>query len=223
MKPTLNAEACSWQTKNIVEPLWNGLRDLPAGSIASIVTHLEMTEAPTPRCLTVPEGLKLRLRKVNRPDPAWYTQLFRAIGREWLWFSRLLLTEGELAAIIQSPAVDIFALESDGIEKGFVELDRREFPEIEIAFFGLAADLIGKGAGTWMMAEALRRAWSHGPERVTLHTCTLDHPRALGFYLRAGFTAWKRSIEIADDPRLTGLLPRSAAPHFPPITAERLP
>jgi hypothetical protein len=50
---------------------------------------------------------------------------------------------------------------------------------------------------------------------VTVHTCTLDHPNALGFYLRSGFTPYARSVEIADDPRLHGVLPRSAAPHVP--------
>lgn len=174
-----------------------------------------MTRAPAVRAAPVPAGLALR--KIHHPDPSWYVRLFRAIGAEWLWFSRLRLGEEELAAIIQSPLVDIFVLESDGVEKGFFELDRREWPTLEIAFFGIAADLIGHGAGAWMMAEALARAWSYAPERVTLHTCTLDHPRALGFYLRAGFTAWKRSIAIADDPRLTGLLPRSAARHVPLI------
>jgi hypothetical protein len=33
--------------------------------------------------------------------------------------------------------------------------------------------------------------------------------------LRSGFTPYARSMEIADDPRLTGLLRRTAAPHVP--------
>jgi len=39
----------------------------------------------------------------------------------------------------------------------------------------------------------------------------------LPFYLRAGFTAYKREIEIADDPRLTGALRRDATPDVPII------
>jgi hypothetical protein len=67
------------------------------------------------------------------------------------------------------------------------------------------------------MDAALRHAWRHQPSRVFLHTCTLDHPRALAFYLRNGFTAYKRAIEVAPDPRLTGDAPAHAAPHVPVI------
>ena len=71
------------------------------------------------------------------------------------------------------------------------------------------------------MAHALAMAWSNGVERVWLHTCTLDAPGALGFYIKNGFTPVSRSIEIFTDPRLTGLLPVTAAPQIPllgPVT-----
>jgi hypothetical protein len=48
-----------------------------------------------------------------------------------------------------------------------------------------------------------------------VHTCNLDHPGALAFYVRTGFKPYQRQIEIADDPRLAGVLSRSAAPHVP--------
>jgi hypothetical protein len=50
-----------------------------------------------------------------------------------------------------------------------------------------------------------------------VHTCTLDHPRALAFYLRSGFSAFSRQVEVADDPRGEGILPRSAASQIPII------
>jgi hypothetical protein len=53
--------------------------------------------------------------------------------------------------------------------------------------------------------------------RVWLHTCSFDHPAALAFYQRAGFRPFRRQIEIADDPRLDGTVPRSAAAHVPII------
>jgi hypothetical protein len=48
-----------------------------------------------------------------------------------------------------------------------------------------------------------------------VHTCTLDHPSALGFYRAQGFTPFARAIETFDDPRLTGILPREAATQIP--------
>ena len=75
--------------------------------------------------------------------------------------------------------------------------------------------MIGQGAGKYLMAKALTAAWATNPSRVWVHTCTLDHPNALPFYIKAGFIPYKRAIEIADDPRLTGEAPRTAAPHIP--------
>ena len=86
---------------------------------------------------------------------------------------------------------------------------------MEIAFLGVVPNLLGKGAGRYLIGRALELAWSRGPRRLTVHTCTLDHPRALEFYLRSGFVPYARSVEIADDPRLVGLLPRTAAPQVP--------
>jgi GNAT superfamily N-acetyltransferase len=87
----------------------------------------------------------------------------------------------------------------------------------ELAFFGLTPGLVGKGAGRLLMQHAIERAWARPIDRFWVHTCTLDHPAALAFYVRSGFRAFKRQVEIADDPRLDGTLPPDAAPHAPVI------
>ena len=51
---------------------------------------------------------------------------------------------------------------------------------VEIAFFGLLPQFIGKGLGGYLLSEAIRKAWDLDASRVWVHTCTLDHPRALG-------------------------------------------
>ena len=102
-------------------------------------------------------------------------------------------------------------------EAGLLELDFRIPNECEISFFGVTAPFIGTGAARWLMNEALARAWSRPVRRVWIHTCTLDHPAALAFYQRTGFRPFARQIEIVDDPRLTGVLPRTAAPQVPII------
>jgi hypothetical protein len=53
-----------------------------------------------------------------------------------------------------------------------------------------------------------------------VHTCTLDHPAALGFYRRNGFTPFARAIESFADPRLLGVLPADCAPQIPLIGAS---
>ena len=196
----------------------NGYYDVPAGKIAAVVTWLEMTEPPTPR--PVPDLPRLSLRRVERPDPDWYRDLHRRVGADWLWFSRLVMSDAELLATIRDPLVEVHALARDGRDEGLLELDRREAPDIELAFFGLTSALVGQGAGRWLMARALDLAWRHRPRRFWVHTCTLDHPAALGFYRRSGFRAYRRAVEIADDPRLSGLAPRDSAAWLPVIDEE---
>jgi GNAT superfamily N-acetyltransferase len=83
--------------------------------------------------------------------------------------------------------------------------------------FGVTPKLVGTGAGRWLMSRALDIAWSRPVERVWLHTCTFDHPAALAFYQRSGFRAFRRQVEVADDPRLDGTVPRDVARHVPVI------
>ncbi|MDD1527954.1 GNAT family N-acetyltransferase [Bradyrhizobium sp. WBOS7] len=192
----------------------DGYSDVPAGKIAAVVTHLEMTAPPARR--DDPPGT-WTLRKVDSPALPWYRDIFRRVGEDWLWFSRARMTDAELAAIIQAPDVEIYALVADDRDEGLLELDFRDPGQCELAYFGVTSGLIGTGAARFLMNRALERAWSRDISRVWVHTCTLDHPSAVAFYQRSGFRAFRRQIEIADDPRLDGTAPRGAAKHVPVI------
>ena len=191
------------------------LIDVPAGSVASVVTYLEMTERPRPKpgSALVP----LQLVPVTNPDPEQYRALFRAVGGPWLWFSRLMLDDDALRAKLTAPGVALYTVQLRKQDVGLLELDFSVEGEVEIGFFGLAPQLTGKGAGSWLMSQALALAWAKKPRRVWLHTCSLDHPNALAFYRKHGFRAYARKVEIAPDPRLSGLLPEDVAPHVPLI------
>jgi GNAT superfamily N-acetyltransferase len=192
----------------------DGYSDVPSGKIAAIVTHLEMTARPTPR--SDPAGA-WTLRRVEMPPLDWFRDLYLRVGEEWLWFSRMRMPDADLAAIIQAPLVEVYALEHEGRDEGLLELDFRDVGQCEIAFFGVSAKLIGSGAGRWLMNRTLELSWSRPIARVWVHTCTFDHPAALAFYRRSGFRPFRRQVEIADDPRLDGTAPRGAARHVPII------
>ena len=186
--------------------------NFPDGEVAAVVTYLEMRSPPD---VEVPPS-RLSLKRVPVPQPEHYKQLFRRIGAPWLWFSRLVMDDSHLAAIIQHPKVELDAIiDETGSEVGMLELDFREPHECELSFIGLLPELSGKGHGRWLLAEAVRRAWREGVDRVHVHTCSLDHPAALSAYRRAGFTPYKRAIERFPDPRLQGFLPKNCAPQIP--------
>jgi GNAT superfamily N-acetyltransferase len=185
---------------------------LPDSELAAVVTYLEMREPPN---LEIPPS-PLTLRRIETPDPRSYRELFRLIGAPWLWFSRLIMSDDKLAAIIEDAEVELFVVEDEsGRAVGMIELDFREAGQCELAFVGLVPELSGKGHGKWLLAEAVSRAWRDGISRVHVHTCSLDHPAALSAYRRAGFTPYKRAIERFPDPRLLGILPRDSAPQVP--------
>ena len=190
-----------------------GLTAVPGSEVATIVTTLEMRQRPPLRPLP---ASRLRLAAWNQPAPEKYRTLFRRIGAPWLWFSRLVMDEARLRAILDDPQVMVYAVvDRAGVEVGMLELDFRAQATCEFSYVGLVPEITGKGHGSWLMAQALAFAWRKDVSRVWVHTCTLDHPAALGFYRRHGFVPTKRTIETFPDPRLIGVLPADAAPHIP--------
>lgn len=196
-----------------------GLTPVPADELATIVTTLEMTERPPLR--PIPDS-SLRLVRWEAPDPDKYRTLFRRVGAPWLWFSRLVMAEDALVAIIHDPEVSVFAVvDRQGVEVGMLELDFRSGAQCELSYVGLVPELTGQGYGRWLMAHALALAWRKHVTRVWVHTCTLDHPSALGFYRASGFTPIRRTIETFADPRALGVLPADAAPRIPYFADKR--
>ena len=195
-----------------METVNDGYTDLPPGKLAAVVTYLEMRTPPPIAATTMSE---FAIRREENADLDWYRDLFRKIGGPWLWFSRLRMSDDQLRAILHNPLVDIFVLSHNGVYGGLLEFDRRKMPDIEILYFGVTAALMGKGAGRALLEHCLPLEWAHRPKRIWLHTCSWDHPKALAFYIKAGFVPYKRGLEIADDPRLIGVLPRDAAPDVP--------
>jgi GNAT superfamily N-acetyltransferase len=190
----------------------DGYTDLPPGKIATVVTYLEMRERPLQLSGGPPDAWTLQ--RIDS-DHRRYRSLFRKVGEPWLWFSRAVMSDEKLAAILDDPGIEAYALHDGATELGILELDFRSDEEVELAFLGLVPGFIGRGAGRFLMNEAIGRAFAKPIRRFFVHTCTLDAPGALPFYIRSGFTPYRRAIEVADDPRLLGFLPREAAPHIP--------
>jgi GNAT superfamily N-acetyltransferase len=185
------------------------LTPVPPGHLGAVVTYLEMRGRPKPRPL--PES-PLRLVRWPEPEPARYRLLFERVGGPWLWYSRLLMDDARLRAEM----AEVHAVvDRSGVEVGLVELDFREPGACLIRFLGLVPELAGRGHGRWLFAMVMALAWRPGVERLKVNTCSLDHPAALPSYLKAGFKAVRRSFESFPDPRLSGVLPRQAAPQIP--------
>ena len=186
---------------------------VPPGKLHTVITHLAM-EAPPPHAPPPPPlGVAVARRRAMAAGD--YLRLYHAIGDDWLWWSRLTWDEATLTAHLAEDRTEVYVVESDGEEIGLIELNPRPAPDIELRYFGVIPARIGTGLGGWLLAYAIAAVSQHRPRRMILNTCTLDHPGALAFYQRHGFAVTHSEVDIVDDPRLAGLIPRDAAPHVP--------
>ena len=143
---------------------------------------------------------------------AFFRFLYDHVGEDWLWGERRLEDDETVARSLRTSHVDV--LYERGTPAGFVQIEPRG-TETEIAYVGLMPHATGRGFGTWMVADAMRRAAREHPGPQTINTCTLDSPGGLALYARLGF-ALEREIDFDwPDPRLSGVIRRDAAPHVP--------
>ncbi len=191
------------ETPRLVMARWLDDTDPTAGtaraaanddSIETTVTYLEM-RAPPQRPARPTPMKRLAILRAEPPTVSFYRYLYERIGALWNWTERRLLDDEALAAIIGDERVEIYVLYVAGVPAGYAELDRRIEGEVEIAYFGLLPEFVGRGLGAYFLDWAVAAAWTRGPERVWLHTCDLDHPRALSVYQRAGFVPYRQQIE----------------------------
>jgi GNAT superfamily N-acetyltransferase len=189
----------------------NGYYDLPKGKLANIVTCLEMYKNPLVGPQSLPAGYSLRIFAPN--DLSGYRALFSQIGQDNMWFSRVIMADEKLKATLSNPKIESYALFNLDQAIGILELNFEDMPNCELAFFGLCKDVIGHGIGRALMNQAIAKAWAKPINRFWVHTCHFDHPNAFPFYLRSGFKPYALMVEVHDDPRQTGHLPRYASPH----------
>jgi GNAT superfamily N-acetyltransferase len=200
---------------NVTPSMPRGYSLVPPRHVANVATFLEMRAKPEPSQPVA--GSPFRLERWRDADLVAYRALFKTIGENWLWYSRLVMPDHELLRIFRDSRIEIYRLFDRNRIAGMIELDFSGESECELSFLGLVPEAIGKGAGRRLMEEAIRLAWAKPIDRFWVHTCTFDHPSALSFYRRSGFMPYQVAVEIHADPRLTGHMPRNAAPHVPII------
>lgn len=161
------------------------------------VTYLEMREEPRLR-VPLPTG-QLALIRAHRPPVHFYRYLYDQVGSTYVWVNRKRMSDDDLAAIIHDPQVEIYVLYVDGCPAGFAELDFRQLPDVELAFFGLMPEFIGRGFGRYLLAQAIGLAWTRKPRRMHVQTCTLDHAGALPLYQRFGFVPFSQEETTIED------------------------
>jgi GNAT superfamily N-acetyltransferase len=156
-------------------------------------TYLEMRSPgdlrPTARLHDPP-----RLERIEACPGSFFRYLYAEVGRAYHWTDRLSWTDDQVRAHLANPAVSLWLLTAGGAPAGYFELRAHDDRSVEIAYFGLLPEFVGRGWGGHLLTRAVESAWGMNPERVWLHTCTLDHPAALPNYLKRGFRPFREEV-----------------------------
>lgn len=155
------------------------------------IYYLQML-APPAKAPTPPRP-GLSVLHTKNPTLRYYRFLYHSVGKEYHWYTRGSMPDAELAASLNHPAHEVQVLHVDGVPAGFAELDCRT-SEFELMQFGLMPEFVGQGLGKHFLDWTIAHVWGKKPKRFWLHTCSLDHPRALPNYLAAGFEQYKQEV-----------------------------
>ncbi len=154
-----------------------------------VITYLELPDSGTgfrPASRELPSGIELRLERPPEAGPV-AGEMYRRVGGEYYWLDRIAWTDDQWRQVVDQPGVELWTARTAGEIAGYYEL-HSDAGVVEIKYFGLAPSFTGQGLGGPLLTAAVRRALAIGAVKVTLNTCTLDHPAALANYLARGFS-----------------------------------
>jgi GNAT superfamily N-acetyltransferase len=117
--------------------------------------------------------------------------LYLLVGRDWCWNDKKAWTAEQWRAYAEPDGLRTLVGYYDGSVAGYYEMRRDNFGGVEIAILGLTPKFVGRGFGGVLVTSALETAWQMSPDRVWLHTCTLDHPAALPNYQARGLRIYR--------------------------------
>ena len=166
-----------------------------------VISYLELVAPGPSRADPRPDGsfragpAGIELRRERAPKAASVARaMYLDVGAAYHWLDRADWTEAQWRAEVDRDGVELCtARVGDGIVGYFLLHVERD--SVELKYFGLTPRFVGQGIGGPLLSAAIQRALSIGPGRVTLNTCSLDHPAALPNYLARGFRVIRTAVE----------------------------
>ena len=118
---------------------------------------------------------------------------YKNVGKKHHWVDRLIWTEKQWIEYTTNEKVKTYILKKKDDLAGYFELIiHRDKNEVEIAYLGLLEDYLNKKLGSYLLSSAIENSFLSKPERVWVHTCSLDHKNALINYTSRGMKIFKK-------------------------------
>ena len=158
-----------------------------------ITTYLEMRSPDQLR----PNRADARFQVREKTDRDWRfnRDLYFRVGEQWNWIDKRPWTDEQWKKYAAAHQLRTFAAYDGDAFAGYYELRQDTEGGVEIAYFGLLPEFIGRGLGGALLTSAIEQAWSRrggiAPKRVWVHTCNRDHPQALANYQARGMVVYK--------------------------------
>ena len=165
--------------------------------VTTCYLELRSLEEFTPSAAEVPD-LEIREARIACPELGRF--LYTAVGRAWRWSDRLNWAYSTWLAHLERPQVEVWIAYLDGVIAGYVEFEHQSEESVEIAYFGLLGQFMGMGIGGPLLSDTVERAFRTGAQRVWLHTCSLDSPRASENYRARGFKLYNEETGLKSIP-----------------------
>lgn len=161
------------------------------------IFHLEMCKRSDFLSTSYPKAFGVV--RVGPPDASFNRDSYAAVGAQWNWMDRTVWSEGDWESYVHRETVSTYVGKLDAVDISYFELQIQTGGDVEIVYFGLFPEFIGKGLGGVLLTAAVECAWKFpGTSRVCVHTCSRDHPNALGNYQARGFRLFKTVRERVD-------------------------
>ena len=157
-----------------------------------ITTYLEMCSPDQLRPKRRPDA-RFQIHEKKEHDWRFNRDLYLAVGQMWSWNDKRAWSDDQWKEYGLASELRTFAAYYDDSLAGYYELRHDEEGDVEIAYFGLLPEFIGRGLGGALLTSAIEEAWQMLPSvsRVWVHTCNLDHSSALANYQARGMAIYK--------------------------------
>ena len=166
-----------------------------------ITTYLEMRSPEQLRPKRA--NARFEVRELKPRDWRFNRDLYLRVGEQWDWSDKRPWTDKQWKEYATAPELRTFAAYYDGALAGYYELRHSSERDagscgVEIAYFGLLPEFIGRGFGGALLTNAIEQAWADrggiAPKRVWVHTCNRDHPQALSNYQARGLIVYRVEV-----------------------------
>ena len=145
------------------------------------------------------------LKETNSPNINYFIEIlnpvnyqinkffYKNIGKKHHWKDRLVWTDKQWIDYVSDQKVETYILKRKDDLAGYFELNiHPEENEIEIAYLGILDEYLNQKLGSYLLSSAIKFSFLKKPNRVWVHTCSLDHKNALNNYISRGMKIFKK-------------------------------